>query len=579
MNITKTIVRTAAPYAAVAFDVFDTLIKRDVAKPTDLFRLEGDAFAQARVRAEGQAREQADGEITLAQIYAQPGMDAYDPARECAWELRACVPNLAVQRAVQKLRAQGKHIYFVSDMYLPPEQIAAMLAHCGYEPFDGGFVSSSYGVQKRSGGLFRCFLRETGLHAKEVLFIGDSLRADILGAALAGIRSWRLPVPALPDAPFPQSAVAAFVSNRRDGLPSQGEKLGFAVLGALEIAFCRWIHEQRQRNPGGRVYFLARDMYLTRAIYHCLYPEEETAYLEVSRRSLCPWLLAQREYALLVQALPRQQLSGAQISGYCGTVCPPAFVQTQFDLKSRDTAVALYEMFAALQPPEQAGLVQAYLRQSGIRDGDFLIDIGSGGTTQLLLQHLLGIQLHGLQLSGDARLRERIPSEQVAVFLSMEHEMARLYWVGQPMLERLISQDIGATVGYLRNADGTITVRRETQREDDRVAAVQRGILRFAKEWQASVLRDLPIASQTAIDPFLRMVRKPAVSQVSFLGPICVEDGGVYPLADPKRWGHYLRHPAQWKRDLSAARWKIGFLKKMCPIPVPYDRLYLGVKK
>ena len=31
-DITKTIIRLAAPYEAVAFDVFDTLLKRDVGK-------------------------------------------------------------------------------------------------------------------------------------------------------------------------------------------------------------------------------------------------------------------------------------------------------------------------------------------------------------------------------------------------------------------------------------------------------------------------------------------------------------------------------------------------------------------
>lgn len=579
MNITKTIVQTAARYPAVAFDVFDTLIRRDVARPTDLFLLGGDTFAQMRVRAEQQARAQAKGEVTLAQIYAQPGMDLYDPARECAWEVQACVPNEPVQRAVQMLRAQGKHVYFISDMYLPPEQIMAMLAHCGYEPFDGGFVSSSYGVQKRSGGLFRRFLRETGLHAGEVLFIGDSLRADVLGAALAGIRAWHLPVPVMPDVSFPESALAAFLANRRDALPSAGEKLGFEVLGALEIAFCRWIHEQRQRNPNGRVYFLARDMYLTRAIYHCLYPEEETFYLEVSRRSLCPWFLQQKEYALLAQALPRQQLTGAQIADYCGSACPPSFAQQSYDLKSNEKVAALQELFAALQSPEQAGLVQEYLHQSGVREGDFLVDIGSGGTTQLLLQCLLGVRLFGLQLSGDDRLQERLSFEGVSVFLSLKEKDARLYWVGQPMLERLVSQDVGATAGYTRDENGTVAVCRDAQREEPRVAAVQRGILHFAKAWQASILRDVPVSQQMAIAPFLQMVRAPAVSQVTFLGKICVEDGGIYPLANPKCFGQYLLHPAQLKQDLSAARWKIGFLKKLCPVPIPYDQLYLRMKK
>lgn len=56
-------------------------------------------------------------------------------------------------------------------MYLPQTQIDAMLRRCGYPCFDGGFVSCTYGVQKRSGRLFKRFLQETGLTAKQLLFI------------------------------------------------------------------------------------------------------------------------------------------------------------------------------------------------------------------------------------------------------------------------------------------------------------------------------------------------------------------------------------------------------------------------
>lgn len=44
MNLTKQICHKAAHFDAVAFDVFDTLIKRDVAVPTGLFRLMGNDF-------------------------------------------------------------------------------------------------------------------------------------------------------------------------------------------------------------------------------------------------------------------------------------------------------------------------------------------------------------------------------------------------------------------------------------------------------------------------------------------------------------------------------------------------------
>lgn len=48
MNLTEHICHMAARYDAVAFDVFDTLIKRDTAAPTNLFRLRGEAFYTAR---------------------------------------------------------------------------------------------------------------------------------------------------------------------------------------------------------------------------------------------------------------------------------------------------------------------------------------------------------------------------------------------------------------------------------------------------------------------------------------------------------------------------------------------------
>ena len=184
MNITNTIVRLAAPYPAVAFDVFDTLIKRDVAKPTDVFLLQGTDFARARVCAEQAARAQNTGEITLPQIYAQPGMEKFDPAEECAWENKVVVPYALVQEAVRLLRAQGKRVYYISDMYLPPEQIAAMLDRCGYPPFDGGFVSSAYGVQKRSGALFRRFFAGNRVQGAETFCLWGTAGVPTLQALL-----------------------------------------------------------------------------------------------------------------------------------------------------------------------------------------------------------------------------------------------------------------------------------------------------------------------------------------------------------------------------------------------------------
>lgn len=572
MNLTEHICHMAARYDAVAFDVFDTLIKRDTAAPTNLFRLRGEAFYTARTRAEREARAAKSGEVTLAEIYARPCLAGYDPAQECAAELAACTAYAPVQAAVQKLAQQGKKLYYISDMYLPQTQINAMLRHCGYTQFAGGFVSCTYGVQKRSGRLFKQFLHETELDARQVLFIGDSWRADVAGAALAGIASWHLPT-----GPAPASDLDAFIQNRLQLCKTEGETLGISVLGPLATAYCRWLHERRAAHPGAKLYFLARDMYLMRAVYAALYPDEETEYLRVSRRSLAPAFLAAGDYASVRTALPRQSLTGAQIAAYCGTVCPPELAVQKFDLKAPDTA-ELDVFLQKLPAPENAEAVTAYLRQMGVREGDILVDIGSGGTTQLLLERLLGVQLHGLQLSADERLRSRFDETRTEAFLFGGQPAPRLYWAGQPMLERLISEDVGATLGY-RAAEDKIEAVAASQPVAPLLAGIQQGVRNFAVAWRDSVLHDWPIPPEQAIAPFLQLVESPTALQAKLLGDLTVEDGGVYPLAAPESAAHYLAHPKDVKRDLAEARWKIGFLKRLAPLPLPYGKIYLKLKK
>ena len=86
----------------------------------------------------------------------------------------------------------GKTVFLISDMYLPPEVISGMAARCGYEGYEKLFVSNEYGVSKRSGKLFGEVLKEYGLQKSDLIHIGDSIGADLLGARKAGIAA--LPV-------------------------------------------------------------------------------------------------------------------------------------------------------------------------------------------------------------------------------------------------------------------------------------------------------------------------------------------------------------------------------------------------
>ena len=123
-----------------------------------------------------------------------------------------------------------------------------------------------------------------------------------------------------------------------------------------------------------------------------------------------------------------------------------------------------------------------------------------------------------------------------------------------------------------------MTVRHTQQTAEPKVHAIQRGVLSFAEAWMQSVLADLHIPGNIAIQPFLQLMGHPTKQQVTWLGPIQIEDGDLYRLAVPDSLPRYLLHPGDFKKDLREARWKIGFLKKLFPIPLPYNRLYLKMK-
>ena len=216
-----------------------------------------------------------------------------------------------------------------------------------------------------------------------------------------------------------------------------------------------------------------------------MYPEEATRYLQVSRRSLCPALLEKKMLPQLLAALPRQRLTGAEIAAYCGAACPQEGAEQIFDLKAEPADGSVLEFLGRLQPAQDGALALEYLRQEGLRTGDCLVDIGSGGTTQMLLEALCQIKLQGLQLSGDGRLPGRFPDGRAQVCLAIPEKQKATYWAGQPMLERLLSEDVGATLGYTKT-QGMVRAKQQQQTPEPCISALQRGAMAFVTAWKGS---------------------------------------------------------------------------------------------
>ncbi|MBQ5581153.1 MAG: HAD hydrolase-like protein, partial [Clostridia bacterium] len=136
---------------------------------------------------------------TLDDIYEALVASGYDrptaeelKTEEVRSELNGCFVKASMKPVFDAALKHGKTVFLISDMYLPPEVISGMAARCGYEGYEKLFVSNEYGVSKRSGKLFGEVLKEYGLSKNDLIHIGDSIGADLLGARKAGIAA--LPV-------------------------------------------------------------------------------------------------------------------------------------------------------------------------------------------------------------------------------------------------------------------------------------------------------------------------------------------------------------------------------------------------
>lgn len=204
----------------VSFDVFDTLIKRAVYEPTDIFRLmaerpevkahfaNGESFYDKRILAEQTAREKLNQEkcsfedVTLEEIYecfcqlfrVPTALGETLRKLEEELECRFCFQRESAKELFDLALYLGKPVLIISDMYLSAETVERILAKNGYTGYTKLYLSSEQRRLKGTGNLFEYAVRDMGIEDKNsVLHIGDNWDVDILAAQRCGLKTFFMP--------------------------------------------------------------------------------------------------------------------------------------------------------------------------------------------------------------------------------------------------------------------------------------------------------------------------------------------------------------------------------------------------
>lgn len=179
----------------ISFDIFDTLILRNVLFPEDIFKiLAKDVFVKYNIKdfnyirknVEEEVRKHSNQEdITIRDIYNEiknrcNQVDInYLINRECDLEIESCCENPLIKELYNYAQLSKKKILFITDMYLDKGSIEKILKKCGYYEYSELYVSGEVKKAKFSGSLFKYIKDELSIDEKKWIHIGDNIHSDV----------------------------------------------------------------------------------------------------------------------------------------------------------------------------------------------------------------------------------------------------------------------------------------------------------------------------------------------------------------------------------------------------------------
>ncbi len=600
--------RLLAGIELVSFDVFDTAVIRPLLKPTDLFRLiepavhrllgnSGTDFVVERRAAERQARQESlaaggTAEVTFERIYKTLA-GRLDITRDCAQEIAAL--ELAAEREVCRVNPVIRHFYrhclergcrvvFLSDMYLPTEAIAEILAQCGYDGHETVLVSAALGVSKGDGGLYRQALRRLGVAPDRWLHIGDNQRADVVQARAHGLRvaPYQPASCAVPSTherraarPWRNGAAAAagdtvafgLVSNRLqhpaaavatdNRVAAWWEEFGYTVAGPLLAGFSEWVADQAEARRLDRLYFLARDGRLMQQAYELLMRNDPrvrpTRYLLISRRAANFAALTTLDGAALkfLTGTRRIRLEAAQfferlgidwrphteVFQACGFRDPHQLVASGRDRARLQRVFRSVADLILREAAQEREILVDYLAAAGLGPGTRvgLVDIGWNCTTQRSLAKILDVREQEIDMVG--LYLGTYPRAAGLAALGTTHagylfecgrsrRAVRRIKEGIEVVELLFASGEGSIVRHDRDQAGQLVAIRDESDVDDHRTAVagwlQQGALAYVADYGALRQRypHLRIPRATAVMRLARLLQAPSRTQAEHLGEI-----------------------------------------------------------
>jgi glycosyltransferase involved in cell wall biosynthesis/FMN phosphatase YigB (HAD superfamily)/Tfp pilus assembly protein PilF len=492
--------------------------------------------AEYKTRELQNAKATAWEDISINDIYGQLKTVVPDPAAgaeiEHGVENDLCLLNPVMAGFIQHIRRRGLQVLIISDIYFSADHLRGILKANHFDPaiFDAILTSCDTGACKGTGNLFRHALKSLKLEAGQLLHIGDNFGSDVAGARKAGVRGchYRQITPEIntildrekflfggQTPPFSFNSLRLLAARHFAGASDAAffGRSGALLLGPLLTRYAAWACDQFVAAGVRKVGAFMREGEIlgkllqneADAMGHAL----EITPLYVNRKSTDLAAIGKLSADNLIDWLERRQtLPIKTILEHFGL--RPADVQKMpFSPDEKaDTHERVLKLAKYLFTPEIAGCIEAKSAEERRKVIDYfqpwlesgapvgLCDLGYNASAQFQLKRILDIEGRPAHLIGCFLVTCERAARRMLDGLDVRHFLGAF---GRPdfdcfaflrspaFVEQCLTAPIGTTLGYQREADGTVKPVLDEMRFSPDLLRCQRGfkdgLLFFQKLW------------------------------------------------------------------------------------------------
>ena len=506
-------------------------------------------------------------------------------------------------------------------MYLDEKTINKILENNEYEQYKL-YLSSTIG-KKKSGTLFEYVLNDLNINSNQILHIGDSYKNDYLSAKKNKIETLRIPkcINKLThsenkqiiekDALFTKS-LNSFTNNRISNEEDKYYNFGYQSFGILLYGFNKYMHDDLEKKGIKDIFYFSRDGYIIKKVYDEMYPDDKikSHYIYVSRRSLrVPQIWTNPELENVINSFPLAKMLSMETFLNNIGLNPNDYkkVLKKYNMELKTTIFKkdilsdknIIDFYNEIKQDvidhskEECNLLLEYFKQEKFKGKVAIVDIGWHASLQYFIDNLAkkckyDIDMEGYYIGLAKEAKTGIKTNGYIIDYDSKTNSCDSWKSYNGLIETLFLAQEGSTETFNKQGSKIKPVlykyeyskeNGEKEKEANYVASLQQGAVDFAKDFKKSVLAKIEFCSFTAYRKIYLTGIYPNKKDLMMFSEFRFLEEKIEYLATPKKLSYYITHVKALKKDLFSSRWKIGFMKNLFKLNLPYLKFYQILRK